>query len=107
MGINFALDLCAKYQEYYKVGIIKLRLNRDTSLLNLNRMCPDLNKELIPKERVNKICREVNYQYRRRQLTPMTTLLHMLGAALSREKSFQSAWHNSGQTGGSDILCKG
>ena len=63
-------------------------------------------KELVSKERVNKICREANYQYRRRQLTPMMTLLHMLGAALGREKSFQSAWHNNGQTSGSDILCK-
>jgi hypothetical protein len=63
-------------------------------------------KELIPKERINKICREAKYEYRRRQLTPMATLLHMLGAALSREQSFQSSWQNSGQTSGSDILCK-
>lgn len=63
-------------------------------------------KELIPKEKINRICREAKYDYRRRQLTPMATLLHMLGAALSREQSFQSSWQNSGQTSGSDILCK-
>ena len=39
-------------------------------------------------------------------MPPMATLLHMIGAALSRDGSFQSSWHNNGQVGGSDMLSK-
>lgn len=34
------------------------------------------------------------------------TILHMIGAALSREQSFQSSWNNSGQIASSDALSK-
>jgi len=63
-------------------------------------------KNLLTKDKVEQICKKSNYQYRERKLIPMVTLLHMIGAAISREKSFQSAWNNGGQIGGSDILCK-
>ena len=39
-------------------------------------------------------------------MTPLVTILHMIGAALSRERSFQSAWHNTGEVGRSDRLAK-
>ncbi len=63
-------------------------------------------KELITKRRVEEICREQRYLYRKRKLTPIITILHMIGAALSRERSFQSSWNNSGQIAGSDTLSK-
>lgn len=63
-------------------------------------------KRLITKEHVERICDEQKYEYRERKLTPIIPILHMIGAALSRERSFQSAWHNNGQRKGSDILSK-
>lgn len=63
-------------------------------------------KKMITKNRIEDICCEEDYQYRERILTPTATILHMIGAALSREGSFQSSWHNIGQTGQSDILSK-
>jgi hypothetical protein len=63
-------------------------------------------KTILPPKRVDKICRGEGYQYRKRLITPLVTLLHMIGSAVSRERSFQSAWHNTGQVGCSDILCQ-
>ena len=63
-------------------------------------------QEIITKEEIEQICKKNNYYFRRRRITPIVTLLHMIGAAISRERSFQSAWHNSGHIEGSDILCK-
>lgn len=63
-------------------------------------------KEIITKKRVEGICRAQGYVYRERLMTPLVTILHMIGAALSREQSFQSAWHNTGQVGRSDSLSR-
>lgn len=63
-------------------------------------------KEILSEKRIEQICQSQGYSYRKRLITPLVTLLHMIGSAVSRERSFQSAWHNSGQTEGSDILCK-
>lgn len=63
-------------------------------------------KVILSQQCVEQICQSQDYNYRKRLITPLVTLLHMIGSAVSREKSFQSAWHNSGQTRGSDILCK-
>lgn len=63
-------------------------------------------KAILPPRRIDKICRCHGYHYRKRLITPLVTLLHMIGSAVSRERSFQSAWHNNGQVGCSDILCQ-
>lgn len=63
-------------------------------------------QEIVTKEKIEQICKKNNYYFRRRRITPIVTLLHMIGAAISRERSFQSSWNNSGQVEGSDILCK-
>lgn len=63
-------------------------------------------QELLPEEEIGKICTRVKYSYRCRQITPMITLLHMIGAAFSREGTFQSSWQNSGRSRKSDVLCK-
>lgn len=63
-------------------------------------------EEILSQPCLEQICQSQAYIYRKRLITPLVTLLHMIGSAVSREKSFQSSWHNSGQTGGSDILCK-
>jgi len=62
--------------------------------------------KLLPKRRIKKICQEEGYYFRNRLLTPVVITFHMLNAAMSREKSFQSAWHNIGEIGRSDSLAK-
>lgn len=63
-------------------------------------------RELLPDRTIEGICEECNYLFRTRLFTPLITIFHMLGAAISREGSFQSAWHNEGETGRSDSLSK-
>lgn len=63
-------------------------------------------RELLPDKAIKGICNECEYYFRGRLLTPLVTIFHMLGAAISREGSFQSAWHNIGETGRSDSLSK-
>lgn len=63
-------------------------------------------RELLPDKAIKQICNECEYYFRSRLLTPLVTIFHMLGAAISREGSFQSAWHNIGETGRSTALSK-
>ena len=63
-------------------------------------------RELLTNEDIKEICEASSYYFRNRLLTPVTTIFHMIGAAISREGSFQSAWHMSGQSGMSDALTK-
>ena len=63
-------------------------------------------RELLTNEDIQQICDECGYYFRSRLLTPFVTIFHMIGAAVCREGSFQSAWHMSGQSGMSDALAK-
>lgn len=63
-------------------------------------------RELLPDKIIKQICKECEYYFRTRLLTPFVTIFHMIGAAISREGSFQSAWHNTGETEKSDSLSK-
>jgi hypothetical protein len=63
-------------------------------------------RELIPNHAIKTICERCRYFFRERFLTPIIIIFHMIGAAISREGSFQSAWHNSGQAGKSGSLAK-
>lgn len=59
---------------------------------------------LLPDEVIEQVCEACGYYFRARLLTPLTTIFHMLSAAISREGSFQSAWHMIGQVGRSGAL---
>lgn len=61
-------------------------------------------RELLPNEVIEDLCQEANYYFRTRLLCPYVTIFHMIGAAISREGSFQSSWHLNGQTGSSAAL---
>ena len=63
-------------------------------------------RELLTHETIKQICNECGHYFRSRLLTPLVIIFHMIGAAISREGSFQSAWHMSGQSGMSDSLTK-
>lgn len=83
---------------------ISVRIKEKRKELENNQLKPI--KRLITKKCVEEICRKQCYVYRKRKLTPIITILHMIGAALSREKSFQSSWNNGGQIAASDTLSK-
>ena len=63
-------------------------------------------RELLPDKVIKEICEECEYYFRTRLLTPLVTIFHMIGAAISRDGSFQSAWQGIGETGRSDSLSK-
>ena len=63
-------------------------------------------RELLTDSAITRICNECEYYFRERIFTPLVTIFHMIGAAISREGSFQSSWHNIGETGNSDTLSK-
>ena len=63
-------------------------------------------RELLTNKDIKQICDESGYYFRNRLLTPVVTVFHMIGAAVSRDGSFRSAWHASGQSGRSYVLSK-
>jgi len=63
-------------------------------------------RELLPNDVILKICEECQYYFRNRLLSPLVIIFHMMSAAVSREGSFQSAWHLSGQSRQSGSLAK-
>ena len=49
-------------------------------------------RKVLPDRAIEQACRDVNYTYRRRTLTPIVTMLHMILAAIWPEESFQASW---------------
>jgi hypothetical protein len=49
-------------------------------------------RNVVSDELVEQTCQEVGYRFRRRKLTPVVTVLHMLLAALWPEESFNACW---------------
>lgn len=56
-------------------------------------------RELLPDKTIKEICKEYEYYFRERLLTPLVTVSHMIGTGINREGSFQNLWHNIGETG--------
>ncbi len=44
-------------------------------------------RELLPNDVIEDLCQEAGYFFRSRQLCPLVTIFHMIGAAISRERS--------------------
>jgi len=80
----------------YHIGKLRKKLNRMRRHLESTQLKSFHN--LLPKKITKEICRQEEYHFRQRLLTPVVTVFHMLNAAISRENSFQSAWHNIGET---------
>ena len=49
-------------------------------------------REVLPDSAIEQACRDVQYSYRQRVLTPIVTMLHMILAAIWPEESFQASW---------------
>jgi hypothetical protein len=63
-------------------------------------------RQLVSNEVIEQICEDHHYEYRKRLLTPIVTVFHMISAAITGEGSFQSAWQRNGQTGRSGVLAE-
>lgn len=85
--------------EWRKKKLEEIREQLESGQLNAVR-------ELLPNRVIQKVCEDCQYYFRTRLLTPLVTIFHMIGAGISREGSFQSAWHLSGQTRQSGSLAK-
>lgn len=49
-------------------------------------------RKALPNKIIDAACRKVGYTYRRRKLTPVLTVLHMILAAIWPEESFNASW---------------
>jgi hypothetical protein len=49
-------------------------------------------RNVVSDELVEQTCQEVGYHFRRRKITPVVTVLHMLVSALWPEESFNACW---------------
>ena len=58
----------------------------------LPRMICNSIRNVVSDELVEQSCREVNYRFRQRKITPVVTVLHMLLSAIWPEESFNASW---------------
>jgi hypothetical protein len=49
-------------------------------------------RNVVSDELVEQSCREVNYRFRQRKITPVVTVLHMILSAIWPEESFNACW---------------
>ncbi len=68
---------------------------RKTSSLSRNLESVTFNsiRKILPDKAIQDTCRQVNYDYRNRLITPTMTVLHMVTAAIWPEDSFTASWH--------------
>lgn len=85
--------------EWHRKKLEQIRERLESGQLNAVR-------ELLPNDVIEKACEDCKYYFRTRLLTPLVVVFHMISAGISREKSFQSAWHLNGQTRQSGSLAK-
>lgn len=49
-------------------------------------------RKILPDEAIKRVCDKVSYKYRRRVITPIVTILHMVLASIWPEESFAAGW---------------
>lgn len=49
-------------------------------------------RNVLPNSLIEHSCREIGYNFRRRKITPVVTVLHMVMAAIWPEESFNACW---------------
>lgn len=49
-------------------------------------------RKILPNKMIEQTCSEVGYRFRRRKITPVVTVLHMVMAAIWPEESFNACW---------------
>jgi len=53
-------------------------------------------RDILPDSQILAACRDAGHEFRKRLLTPVVTVFHMIAAALCPEGSFRSAWQSTG-----------
>ena len=49
-------------------------------------------RNILPDRMIEQTCEEIGYSFRRRKITPVVTVLHMVMAAIWPEESFNACW---------------
>ena len=49
-------------------------------------------RNILPDSMIEQTCREIGYNFRRRKITPVVTVLHMVMSAIWPEESFNACW---------------
>ncbi len=49
-------------------------------------------RKILPDRMIEQTCKEIGYRFRRRTITPVVTVLHMVMAAIWPEESFNACW---------------
>ncbi len=49
-------------------------------------------RNLMSDQVIEQTCKDIGYRYRRRKITPVVTVLHMIMAAIWPEESFNACW---------------
>jgi hypothetical protein len=49
-------------------------------------------RDVLPDAMIEQTCKQIGYTFRRRKITPVVTVLHMIMAALWPEESFNACW---------------
>ena len=49
-------------------------------------------RNILPDSMIEQTCREIGYNFRRRKITPVVTVLHMVMSAVWPEESFNACW---------------
>ena len=68
-----------------EVALEEIRQKLESTTLNSIR-------EILPDRAIRQACKAVGYVYRRRVVTPVVTVLHMIVAAIWPEESFAASW---------------
>lgn len=76
-------------------SIVKVSAKTSKSPASLESVTLKSIRKLLPDTTIQDACRQVNYDYRNRFITPAVTVLHMILAAIWPEDSFAASWQLS------------
>ena len=68
------------------------RKNLESMATGLEQLTLNSIRKILPDRAIEQACQEAGYRYRRRTLTPIVTVLHMILTAIWPEESFQAGW---------------
>jgi hypothetical protein len=73
-------------------SIVKVIEKNEIISLKLESVNFNSIRKILPDHAILKACQDEKYDYRRRLITPIVTILHMITAAIWPEESFTAAW---------------
>ena len=73
-------------------SIVKLAVKTSKYPTSLESVPLTSIRKILPDKTIHDACHQVNYNYRKRFITPVVTVLHMILAAIWPEESFNASW---------------